>query len=119
MNDSWSVLLKPIREWAIIIPCYLMMLVLLAYFSYAGLTIYNTPDLTSPRLITGESADLEAAALAEQSDPQAGVPPRDIDKDPFYWRDSEPRAVPIAIDLPLDLVNRTLYVRPAIGAPGR
>lgn len=46
--------LTRLREWAIIIPCYMMVLVLLTYFSYAGLSIYNTPDLPSPRLITGE-----------------------------------------------------------------
>ena len=42
------------RQWAIVIPCYLMVLVLLTYLVYGGLTAYMTPSFDSPILITGE-----------------------------------------------------------------
>lgn len=43
-----------LREWAVVIPSYLMLIVLLAYFTYAGITAFLTPPLSSPRYITGE-----------------------------------------------------------------
>lgn len=42
------------REWAVIVPCYLMFLVLLTYWIYAGLTCYMTPPFKSMSLITGK-----------------------------------------------------------------
>lgn len=44
------------REWAIIVPCYLMVIVLLTYLSYAALTAWHTPSFDSLSLITGESS---------------------------------------------------------------
>lgn len=37
------------------VPCYLMTIVLLAYWSYAALSVFSTPSFDSPDLITGES----------------------------------------------------------------
>lgn len=42
------------REWAIIVPCYLMFIVLLTYWTYAGLTSCFTEPFDSMALITGE-----------------------------------------------------------------
>ena len=47
---------KEYRDWALIVPCYLMLVVLLAYFSYAALSAYLTPSFDSPELITGMSS---------------------------------------------------------------
>ncbi|OXG42746.1 phosphatidylinositol glycan, class P [Cryptococcus neoformans var. grubii Br795] len=33
----------PDREWTVIVPCWLMVIVLLAYWTYAALIIYNAP----------------------------------------------------------------------------
>jgi hypothetical protein len=41
------------REWALIVPCYLMLIVLLTYWSYSALVALRTPPFDSPQLITG------------------------------------------------------------------
>ena len=47
------------RDWALIIPCYLMLVVLLAYLVYAGLTVYLTPPFDAAELVTGGSLSRE------------------------------------------------------------
>lgn len=47
----------PAREWAVIVPCWLMVVVLLSYFAYAALSVYLTPGFDSPTIITGEWCD--------------------------------------------------------------
>lgn len=42
------------REWAIIVPCWLMVVVLLTYWSYTALTAFLVPGFDSPAVITGE-----------------------------------------------------------------
>ena len=42
------------RDWAVIVPSYLMVVVLLAYWSYAALTPLLSPSFDSPDLIVGE-----------------------------------------------------------------
>ncbi|KAL7423325.1 hypothetical protein Q5752_002626 [Cryptotrichosporon argae] len=77
----------PAQEWAVIVPCYTVVVVLLTYFSYAALMAYLTPAWTSPTIMTVDS-----------------------DK-PLEWfaRFAEPDAIPQAVDMPIDLVNRVLY----------
>ena len=41
-----------------IVPCYLMVIVLLSYFSYAGITAYLTPSFDSLNLISGMSSPI-------------------------------------------------------------
>jgi phosphatidylinositol glycan class P protein len=41
------------RDWAVIVPSYLMVVVLLAYWSYAALTPLLSPSFDSPDLIVG------------------------------------------------------------------
>jgi len=43
------------RDWAVIVPSYLMVVVLLAYWSYAALTPFLSPSFDSPDLIVGGS----------------------------------------------------------------
>ena len=42
------------RDWAVIVPSYLMVVVLLAYWSYAALTPLLSPIFDSPDLIVGQ-----------------------------------------------------------------
>lgn len=42
------------RDWAVIVPSYLMVVVLLAYWSYAALTPLLSPSFDSPDLIVGQ-----------------------------------------------------------------
>ena len=42
------------RDWAVIVPSYLMVVVLLAYWSYAALTPLLSPSFDSPDLFVGE-----------------------------------------------------------------
>ncbi|WOO78739.1 Phosphatidylinositol N-acetylglucosaminyltransferase subunit P [Vanrija pseudolonga] len=85
----------PAREWAVVVPCWLMVVVLLAYWSYAGLTVFLTPAFTSATLIT---------------DKYANIPADDSDAaERYYAKFTSPTAVPEAVDLPIDLVNRVLY----------
>ena len=41
------------RDWAVIVPSYLMVVVLLAYWSYAALTPLLSPSFDSQDLIVG------------------------------------------------------------------
>ena len=43
------------RDWAVIVPSYLMVIVLLAYWSYAALTPLLSPRFDSADLIVGGS----------------------------------------------------------------
>ncbi|WVW78878.1 hypothetical protein I302_100841 [Kwoniella bestiolae CBS 10118] len=99
-ESSWTGWL-PDRQWAIIIPCWLMMVVLVTYWSYAALTIYRTPDWSSVDCIT---------------DPYAGTPSKLSENggstkngEMYYWEAVGEKASSQAVDLPIDLVNRVLY----------
>lgn len=108
-----------IREWALIIPCWLMLVVLLTYFSYAGLTLFLTPGLSSINLITGKCL-LCIAPWDVFSDSGADdySSPRTLAMapNPYYWKFVDPQAVPEAIDLPLDVVNAVLYPRRGVNS---
>lgn len=41
------------REWAVIVPCWLMVVVLLSYWSYTALTAILTPPFTDPSILAG------------------------------------------------------------------
>lgn len=43
------------REWSILLPAYSIVLILLTYFIYWALALYNTPPPTDLRTIVGES----------------------------------------------------------------
>nr|ODN86030.1 phosphatidylinositol glycan, class P [Cryptococcus depauperatus CBS 7841] len=92
-DSKWTGWL-PDREWAVIVPCWLMMVVLLTYWTYAALMLYNTPSFSSPDCIT---------------DPYSNIPCKFQDTQPYYWKYAKSDAIPDAVDLPIDLVQRTLY----------
>ncbi|WRT65139.1 uncharacterized protein IL334_002081 [Kwoniella shivajii] len=90
----------PDRQWAIIVPCWMMIIVLLTYWIYAALIIYNTPSWDSVDCIT---------------DPYSGIQPLgkdDVKEDndqPYYRNVRDDKASHGAVDLPIDLVGRVLY----------
>ncbi|ORX33495.1 PIG-P-domain-containing protein [Kockovaella imperatae] len=88
----------PDRQWAIVIPCWLMVVVLCTYLAYGGLTVYMTPSLDSPAFIT---------------DPYSNIPTRESPTDPpsdVYSRLVRGETTE-AVDIPIDMVNRVLYSR--------
>lgn len=54
-------------DWALVIPCYLMVVVLLAYLVYAGMSVYLAPPFDALGLITGECGIEELVALRADS----------------------------------------------------
>ena len=46
-------IMADVRDWAVVVPSYLMVIVLLAYWSYAALTPFLSPSSDSPDLIVG------------------------------------------------------------------
>ena len=90
-----------------------MVLVVLSYWTYAGITAFLTPNFDSISLITGTlSVNLShVKLLMEILDRYSGIP-RLEEKEKgyrFYWRFADEAVTPEAVDLPLDLVNRVLY----------
>lgn len=90
-----------------------MVVVLLSYWSYAGLTVFLTPAFTSATLITGETGLLQPRAPRADTlaDKYANIPPDEggDNAERYYAKFTSPTAVPEAVDLPIDLVNRVLY----------
>ncbi|KAL7415401.1 PIG-P-domain-containing protein [Mrakia frigida] len=96
--ESWGVEWYPNREWAILIPAHSMVVVLLAYFVYLTLMIYNTPSLNSLSLVTDERAHR--------------LPPRRTPSDPSpIFAYARPDAVPEAWDVPLGMACAMIYGR--------
>ncbi|KAI5122244.1 hypothetical protein M0805_007109 [Coniferiporia weirii] len=97
--DEWIVWLGiewyPSREWAVLLPAYSVMLILLTYFTYWALALYNTPPLDGVCTITDTHAHIPAPATTPN---------------PFLAAAS-PTAVPHVYDLPIGFVNRVLYDR--------
>ncbi|KZT71932.1 PIG-P-domain-containing protein [Daedalea quercina L-15889] len=82
----------PNREWAILLPAYSMVLVLLTYFTYFALALAATPPFSDISTIT---------------DSRAHLPP--ITGLNSYFDHARPNAVPEMYDIPIGLVNRVIY----------
>lgn len=82
----------PNREWAILLPAYSMMIVLLTYFTYFSLALANTPAFSNSAAFIDAKAHFPA--------PDAPNP---------YLRDKGSNAVPEPYDIPIGVVNRVLY----------
>lgn len=50
-----------------------------------------------------------SAESAESADPYANIPPSQPGAEPYYHKFAAADAIPQAVDLPIDLVNRVLY----------
>ncbi|WWC87290.1 uncharacterized protein L201_002178 [Kwoniella dendrophila CBS 6074] len=92
----------PDRQWAIIVPCWLMVVVLLTYWSYAALVIYRTPDWNSIECITDPYANIPSQTNSTSKKDEMEI-------EPYYWEAVGDQASSQAIDLPIDLVDRVIY----------
>ncbi|KAJ7599052.1 PIG-P [Mycena floridula] len=96
LPDGWIVWLGvewyPNREWAILLPAWSIVLVLLTYFVYFALAFYGTPAFS---------------ALSAITDSRVHYP----DQDYPYFAHSQPDAIPELYDIPIGLVNRVMYVK--------
>ncbi|PCH35409.1 PIG-P [Wolfiporia cocos MD-104 SS10] len=87
----------PSREWAVLLPAYTLVLVLLTYAAYAALALARTPALGD---------------LATLTDARALLPPADPDaRASAFLAHARPGALPEMYDVPIGLVNRVVYGR--------
>ncbi|EJT97899.1 PIG-P-domain-containing protein [Dacryopinax primogenitus] len=95
--DAWleriGVEWYPNREWAILVPAWTTVVVLLTYLTYLGLALSATPSFTDLTTIT---------------DTRAHILKMEGDVNPLLHY-SRPDAVPHEFDIPLGTVNRVLY----------
>ncbi|KAI6129549.1 PIG-P [Pisolithus croceorrhizus] len=90
----------PNREWAVLLPAYSVMSVLLTYFTYFSLALASTPAFSDPMAFIDSS-------YIWLLDAKAHIPALD-GPDP-YRRSRDPNAVPEPYDIPIGIVNRVLY----------
>ncbi|EPS94066.1 hypothetical protein FOMPIDRAFT_1038936 [Fomitopsis schrenkii] len=84
----------PNREWAILLPAYSIVLVLLTYFTYFALALSGTPPFSDISTITDSRAHL-LPATGEN----------------LYLAHAKLNAIPEMCDIPIGLVNRVTYGR--------
>ncbi|KAI0792515.1 PIG-P-domain-containing protein [Abortiporus biennis] len=88
----------PNREWALLLPSYSIVLVLLTYFTYFALAIAGTPAFSETRTITDSKALRPDAS-------EVGI---------YLTRvSSNANTIPEMYDIPIGLVNRVVYSRTA------
>jgi len=88
LGVSWY----PNREWALLLPAYSVVLVLLTYFTYFALALSGTPSFSDISTIT---------------DSRAHLPPSDGPNP--YLAHARPHAIPEMYDIPIGMVNRVVY----------
>ncbi|KAG2154181.1 PIG-P-domain-containing protein [Suillus bovinus] len=79
----------PSREWALLLPAYSIVVVLLTYFVYFGIAIARTPAFSDPSTFI---------------DTKAHLPALDI-----HVNHADPNAIPELYDVPIGIVNRVVY----------
>jgi len=82
----------PSREWALLLPAYSVVLIMLTYIVYWALTIQNTPSFSDISTMTDSRAHV----------PPAGPP------NPFL-KHADPNAIPELYDIPIGMFNRVAY----------
>ncbi|KAH7923452.1 PIG-P-domain-containing protein [Leucogyrophana mollusca] len=82
----------PSREWALLLPAYSIVLVLLTYFVYFSMAIARTPSFSDISSFVDSRAHL----------PASGAP------NP-YLKYANPDAIPELYDIPIGIVNRVMY----------
>ncbi|EJC97752.1 PIG-P [Fomitiporia mediterranea MF3/22] len=106
LPDTWILSLGiewyPNREWAVLLPAYSVILILLTYFTYWALALYNTPSFSDLSTITDTHAHIPT--------PRYGRDERatSLNTNPFLTA-AAPDAIPSPYDIPIGLVNRVLY----------
>ncbi|KAK7685902.1 hypothetical protein QCA50_010709 [Cerrena zonata] len=109
----------PNREWALLLPSYSIVLVLLTYFTYFALALAGTPAFSDRSTITGETG-LQRIPVTRISDTDRYITPPDTkallpdgngaNLNP-YLAYAAPNAIPELYDIPIGLVNRVVYHR--------
>ncbi|KAF4618810.1 hypothetical protein D9613_010121 [Agrocybe pediades] len=109
LPDEWiqwcGVAWYPNREWALLIPSWTVVLVLLTYFVYFAIAIRATPAFDDMRSVT----DSRVALPSSQDGPSYN---------PFY-DSAKPGSIPELYDIPIGMVNSVLYneaIRSAISS---
>ncbi|KAI0295772.1 PIG-P-domain-containing protein [Russula brevipes] len=101
LPDEWIAWLGvswyPNREWALLVPAWTIVTVLLTYFTYFSMAIRGTPTFSDISTYTG---------TGQYPDPGAPNP---------YHAYARPNSIPEAYDIPIGLVNRVLYVKNPTG----
>ncbi|KAJ3502407.1 hypothetical protein NLJ89_g8901 [Agrocybe chaxingu] len=100
LPDEWivwtGVTWYPNREWAILIPSWTVVVVILTYITYSALAIRATPAFDEMNAITDSRV-----ALPSSED-------RDSNHNP-YLESVKPNAIPELYDIPIGMVNSVLY----------
>jgi len=96
LPDEWVVWLGvtwyPNREWALLVPAWTIVTVLLTYFTYFSMALRGTPAFSDTSTYT---------------DSRGQYP--DVSGPNPYLAYARPDAIPEAYDIPIGLVNRVLY----------
>ncbi|KAH8829311.1 PIG-P [Flagelloscypha sp. PMI_526] len=85
----------PNREWAVLVPAWTVVVVLLTYFSYLAIALFRTPALS----------DLSAVV-----DSKSPFPALD-GSGATYTSLSQPDALPELYEIPIGMASRVLYDR--------
>ncbi|KAF7326014.1 PIG-P domain-containing protein [Mycena kentingensis (nom. inval.)] len=100
----------PSREWAILVPAYLVVICLLTYFVYFALALYGTPSFADTSAFIGSFNFRPLNILSDVM--QIRVPtcrPSARAKRTPYLAYARPDKVPEIYDIPIGLVNRVAY----------
>jgi len=107
LPDEWLVYIGidwyPNREWAILIPAWSIVLVLLTYFTYWALAIYDTPAFHDLSTITDGLGSYPPPADVTELPSFISAP-----EEP-YLAAASPSSIPRLYDMPIGFVNRVLY----------
>lgn len=96
------------REWALLIPSWIMVCVLYVYIAYFSLNLYHTPALSSMTCVTDTQGKLHPLFEGgiRQENPSAAPPPYGIRQS---MSDREAEYIPPLYDLPIDLINQAMF----------
>ncbi|KAL5499036.1 hypothetical protein ACEPAH_1554 [Sanghuangporus vaninii] len=107
LPDEWILSLGiewyPSREWAVLLPAYSVILILLTYFTYWALALYNTSAFNSLSTITDTHAHIPTSKPERHTCASPGIN--------SFLTAASPCAIPSPYDIPIGLVNRVLYAR--------
>ncbi|KAG8845589.1 hypothetical protein FRB96_002342 [Tulasnella sp. 330] len=99
LPDAWiqatGITWYPNREWALLLPAYSIVIIILTYFTYWALAISNTPSFSELRTITDSYAHIPTGGIEDEASPYAAL--------------LSPEAIPEIYDIPIGVVNRLAY----------
>ena len=101
------------REWALLVPAWSVMTVILTYIAYSALAIRATPAFDEMRAVTGAQAAFSRGRARlimcslRTADDRVSLPPAG-GEDP-YIASARADAIPELYDIPIGMVNSVLY----------